>query len=89
MILWCFQRASIPPLRGACRISRAEMFSGDDNSHLRTRSQDASIVVPREMDDRRSARQVIGSGGAYGTANARDAELHLLQQTASNGVVVT
>jgi hypothetical protein len=65
------------------------MFSGDDNSHLRTRSEDASIVVPREMDDRRYARQVIGSGGAYGTANARDAELHLLQQTASNGVVVT
>jgi YD repeat-containing protein len=36
------------------------------------------------------AQQIVGPGGlAYWTANARDAELHLTQETAGNGVVTT
>jgi RHS repeat-associated protein len=36
------------------------------------------------------AQQIVGPGGvAYGTVNARDAELRLTQETAGNGIVTT
>jgi RHS repeat-associated protein len=60
----------------------------DGNSRLSTVTYPSSASLTYTYTSLGYAQQVTGPGGqVYWTANARDAELHLTQQTAGNGVV--
>jgi YD repeat-containing protein len=60
----------------------------DANSRLRTVTYPSSLTLTYTYTSLGYAQQITGlAGQVYWTANARDAELHLTQQTAGNGVV--
>jgi YD repeat-containing protein len=60
----------------------------DGNNRLSTVTYPSSATLTYTYTSLGYAQQVTGPGGqVYWTANARDAELHLTQQTAGNGVV--
>jgi RHS repeat-associated protein len=60
----------------------------DGNSRLSTVTYPSSASLTYTYTSLGYAQQVTGLGGqVHWTANARDAELHLTQQTAGNGVV--
>jgi YD repeat-containing protein len=60
----------------------------DGNSRLSTVTYPSGLVLSYTYTSLGYAQQITGPGGqAYWTANARDAELHLTQQTAGNNVV--
>jgi uncharacterized protein RhaS with RHS repeats len=62
----------------------------DANSRLRTVTYPSSLTLTYTYTSLGYAQQVTGlNGQVYWTANARDAELHLTQQTAGNGVVTS
>jgi RHS repeat-associated protein len=62
----------------------------DARSRLSSVAYPSGLVLDYTYTSLGYAQQIVGPGGlAYWTANARDAELHLTQETAGNGVVTT
>jgi RHS repeat-associated protein len=62
----------------------------DGNSRLGTVTYPSGLVLSYAYTSLGYAHQVTGPGAqVYWTANARDAELHLIQQTAGNGVATS
>ncbi len=62
----------------------------DAASRLSSVAYPSGLVLDYTYTSLGYAQQIVGPGGlAYWTANARDAELHLTQETAGNGVVTT
>jgi RHS repeat-associated protein len=62
----------------------------DAASRLNSVTYPSGLVLNYTYTSLGYAQQIVGPGGlAYWTANARDAELRLTQQTAGNGVVTT
>jgi YD repeat-containing protein len=63
--------------------------SYDANSRLSTVTYPAGFVATYSYTSLGYSQQVSGGSQVYWTANARDAELRLITQTAGNGVVTT
>jgi hypothetical protein len=62
----------------------------DAASRLSSVAYPSGLVLNYTYTSLGYASQIVGPGGlAYWTANARDAELHLTQQTAGNGIVTS
>jgi YD repeat-containing protein len=61
----------------------------DANSRLSTVTYPSGFVATHSYTSLGYAQQVSGGSQVYWTANARDAELRLTQQTAGNGVATT
>jgi RHS repeat-associated protein len=61
----------------------------DTNSRLSTVNYPSGFSLNYTYTNLGDAQQLAGGGTVYWTANARDAEMHLTQATAGNGVVTS